>query len=67
MLVTQGLGMLVGAQLSGFIFNSVVVGQGATLRHQWRVFWLIPSVASLVIMIIFFLAFRDEAADGARE
>ena len=65
-LVTQGLGMLVGAQLSGFIFNSIVVGQGATLLHQWQKFWLIPSLASLVIMVIFFLAFRDPAADEAR-
>jgi nucleoside transporter len=66
-LVTQGLGMLVGAWLSGVIFNSLVVGQGATLLRHWQEFWLIPSVAALIIMIIFYFAFRDTVVDKVRE
>jgi nucleoside transporter len=60
-LVTQGFGMLIGAWLSGVIFNSVVLGQGAALLHEWQEFWLIPGVAALIIMIVFFFAFRDAA------
>jgi hypothetical protein len=66
-LVTQGLGMLIGAQVSGLIFNRVVSGEGATLMHNWQRFWIIPCVAAGIIAVIFFLLFHDtraRAGDG---
>jgi nucleoside transporter len=56
-LVTQGLGMLIGAQLSGFLFNEIVkTGQMQT----WQKFWSIPCAAAAVVMIAFFIFFRDD-------
>ena len=59
-LVTQGLGMLIGAQISGQIFNRVVTGEGETLMKNWQQFWLIPCIAAAVVMVLFFLLFRDD-------
>ena len=54
--------MLVGGQLSGTLFNRVVSGEGHTLMENWKSFWLGPCIAAAVIMVIFFILFRDDAA-----
>src|SRR6185369_10810181 len=58
-LVTQGLGMLIGAQVSGVIFNSTVTGEGRALMQNWQRFWIIPCAAAAVVSVLFFLLFRD--------
>src|SRR5688572_21614144 len=65
-LVTQGLGMLIGAQLSGALFNNIVAkgGDGVELARDevmrnWQQFWLYPCVAAAVVMIVFFIFFRE--------
>jgi nucleoside transporter len=55
-LVTQGIGMLIGAQVSGALFAEYVPADGAP---QWNTFWLIPSLSAGVIMVAFFLLFWD--------
>ncbi len=62
-LITQGLGMLIGAQLAGFLFKET--GEGA----DWRAFWLWPCVFALGVLVLFVIAFhhRNQArADGIR-
>ncbi|QDU38158.1 Putative nucleoside transporter YegT [Maioricimonas rarisocia] len=59
-LVTQGLGMLIGAQISGALFNSIVTAEGAEALPQWKDFWWIPCVAAGVIFLVFGALFRDE-------
>lgn len=66
-LVTQGLGMLIGAQVSGAIFNKVVVGGGSTLMLNWQRFWIIPCVAAAIVSVIFFVLFRDKVEEPAVE
>ena len=51
-LVTQGVGMLVGAQVSGFLFRQT--GEGA----DWRTFWLWPCLFALGVLVVFVLAFH---------
>jgi nucleoside transporter len=65
-LVTQGLGMLIGAQVSGWLFNSIVKGEGATLMRNWKTFWLIPCIAAAVVMVLFAILFRDDGKSEAR-
>lgn len=65
-LVTQGLGMLIGAQVSGKVFNSKVTGEGAELMASWKEFWTLPCIAAGVIMVIFFLLFHDKGVDEAQ-
>jgi nucleoside transporter len=63
-LVTQGIGMLIGAQVSGKIFNQLVIGEGAEALNQWQQFWAIPCVAAGVIMVLFALLFHDRVAEN---
>jgi nucleoside transporter len=58
-LVTQGAGMLIGAQISQKIFNDKVTGEGPALLASWKEFWMLPCIAAAVIMVAFFLLFRD--------
>ncbi|WP_339733735.1 nucleoside permease [uncultured Gimesia sp.] len=68
-LATQGFGMLIGAQVSGLLFNKIVTGEGAAKLQTWKEFWIIPAVAAFVIMVIFFILFKDDPkkAEGVSE
>ncbi|RWR02489.1 major facilitator transporter [[Pantoea] beijingensis] len=64
-LFTYGLGMLIGSQISGAIFNRSVTAQGSEALVQWQHFWWLPAIAALVIAFLFFLTFhyKEEKAD----
>ena len=62
MLVTQGIGMLIGAQVAGWIVQTHTVNNVA----DWKTIWLIPCIAAAVVMVLFFVLF-DEAHDQALE
>jgi hypothetical protein len=64
-LVTQGLGMLVGAQLGGNFFNVTVKGEGPALMASWQKFWMVPAIAAFVIAVVFALLFRDDSTSAA--
>ncbi|RMF82131.1 MAG: MFS transporter [Planctomycetota bacterium] len=92
-LITQGVGMLIGAQLIGRLVNrfqaddfDALTKGAAALReqaeaaptaemaaglwnqatdmllkaHDWQMIWLIPCLMAAVVMIGFFLLFRDD-------
>ncbi len=59
-LVTQGIGMLIGAQVAGYIVKSNTVGETV----QWQNVWLIPCIAAGVILLIFAALFREPASSG---
>ncbi len=53
-LVTQGVGMLIGAQLGQRLFNrTVTAGEG------WTTFWIYPTVMAGIVMFLFILFFRQ--------
>jgi MFS family permease len=60
-LVTQGLGMLIGALLSQAVYNNVVGGTGEALLRSYQTFWLLPCIMAGVIMIVFLVLFRDDS------
>ena len=62
-LVTYGLGMLIGAQASGLIFNSFLGDATQLTRGQWTQFWTIPAVLAAVVLVVFVVAFRDRAVE----
>ncbi|QDT99647.1 nucleoside permease [Gimesia aquarii] len=59
-LATQGVGMLVGALISGNLINAIVTGEGAAKLETWKDFWIYPTVAAFVIMVIFMILFKDD-------
>ncbi|MEZ3498657.1 MFS transporter [Pantoea sp. KPR_PJ] len=59
---TYGIGMLLGSQLSGALYNRLVADRGTA--ENWALFWWIPAVGAAAIAILFLFTFkyRDEAA-----
>lgn len=58
-LVTQGLGLGLGAQIVGWLVNSYTADDGA---RDWRMIWLVPCLFALVVAIVFFLFFKDRVS-----
>lgn len=58
-LVTYGLGMLIGAQAAGNLFNAFLGDADALTLDQWRQFWLLPAAFAAVVMTGFALLFDD--------
>jgi nucleoside transporter len=57
---TYGIGMLLGSQISGALYNRLIAGQGTA--QNWATFWWIPAIAAAVIAVLFLFTFkyRDE-------
>jgi nucleoside transporter len=60
-LVTYGVGMFIGAQISGWLHNGIVTGAGTDVSGQWQIFWTIPAVLAGVIMVVFAMFFKNNA------
>jgi nucleoside transporter len=58
-LMTYGAGMLIGAQISGWLHNSIVTLTGAEALGQWQTFWVVPSVFAAAVMIMFAIFFKE--------
>src|SRR5690348_10539619 len=42
-LVTYGVGMLIGAQVAGRVYNGFLGSAPSLALDQWRSFWILPS------------------------
>jgi nucleoside transporter len=62
-LATYGIGMLVGAQVSGWVFNGVVSGNVEQALGQWQTFWIIPAVFAALILGAFVWLFDDRVEE----
>jgi nucleoside transporter len=51
--VTNGVGYFIGAFVSGRVVDAYVQGGG----HDWRSIWIVPAVASAVVLVVFAVAF----------
>ena len=59
-LLTFGLGMFLGAQISGAVVSLVASADVISSPEQWRSFWGVFSGAMLVFSAFFFLMFHDK-------
>jgi MFS family permease len=64
-LVTYGFGMLIGAQISGKVFNTVVNGSGAEVFNQWQFFWMLPAIFAGIVLIFFTFMFNEKKLSKA--
>ncbi|HEU4720850.1 MAG TPA: hypothetical protein VFS59_05755, partial [Gemmatimonadaceae bacterium] len=58
-LVTYGVGMLIGAQIAGNVYNRFLAGADGLTLPQWNQFWWLPAAFAAAVTIFFALAFRD--------
>lgn len=61
-LATYGVGLLIGSLISGPIVDAFVRGEGA---HDWLRIWLIPAAIAAVVLVAFWLLFRDAKETAA--
>ena len=59
-LITLGLGMLIGAQVSGWLNNAFKDGAEVLSAAAWQSFWWVPAAFAGAIMLFFLLAFKDD-------
>ena len=59
-LVTYGVGMLIGAQITGWLKNWLVTESGTVALQQWPLFWALPAIFAGVIIIFFALLFQEQ-------
>lgn len=65
-LITYGVGMLIGAQVAGLVYNRFLGADQALSLQQWYDFWWIPAVFAGVVLLFFILFFNDRViADDA--
>lgn len=61
-LFTLGIGMMIGAKVAGFVQSNYTDGDVV----NWQGLWLVPTIASAVVMVVFALLFKDNG-NGATE
>ncbi len=64
-LITYGVGMFIGAQVAGALYNLFLGGAASLSLPQWQDFWFVPTGFALAILVFFVLAFREDV-DGER-
>jgi nucleoside transporter len=62
-LVTYGVGMLIGAQVAGWVFNAIV--PEPTALTAWQTFWWIPAAFAGAVLLFFAAQFSEAPASGS--
>ncbi len=64
-LVTNGVGYLIGASVSGMVVNRyATTGADGVVTHDWASIWRVPAIGALVIFLIFAFLFRPKVQVG---
>jgi hypothetical protein len=64
--VTYGVGMLIGAQVAGNVYNRFLAGAPALTLDRWQTFWYFPAAFAAAVLAFFVLFFRERQAGPAR-
>src|SRR5882762_5952929 len=63
-LVTYGVGMLIGAQIMGKVYDTFLAGTTALTLGQWRTFCILPAVFAVAVLVFFAAAFKAAAREA---
>lgn len=64
--VTYGVGMLVGAQIAGMVYDSFLGNAQSLTLQQWQSFWWIPAIFALAVLFLFIVLFRERRKSTAK-
>ncbi len=56
---TYGVGMLIGSYLSGILTDKFVAPATSTFSYDWHMVWIVPSMISVLILVVFALFFKE--------
>jgi nucleoside transporter len=65
-LVTYGVGMLIGAQVAGRVFNGFLGTASSLTLEQWRSFWWLPAAFAAAVLLFFAAFFRPQSTAAPR-
>lgn len=60
-LVTYGVGMLIGAQVAGRVYNSFLGAATSLTLEQWGKFWWLPAAFAAAVLLFFAAFFRSQS------
>ena len=63
-LVTYGVGMLIGAQVAGRVYNSFLGAATSLTLEQWGSFWWLPATFAAAVLVFFAATFRPQTTDA---
>jgi nucleoside transporter len=66
-LITYGVGMLIGAQLAGQLYNSFLGTANALTLDQWHDFWWVPAIFAGAVMVFFIIFFDDKVIEDKED
>jgi nucleoside transporter len=64
-LMTQGLGLGIGAQVASRLVKAHTSGTGETIVRDWAAIWQMPALLAAGILVMFILLFRSKPAQPA--
>jgi nucleoside transporter len=64
-LITTGLGQLVGTQATGWLFNALVEA-GERAPAVWQTYWAVPAALAVIVTLAYSLWFNDRDAEPKR-
>ena len=62
-LITYGVGILIGAQISGQVVQHYALADGT---HEWAPVWLMAAMMAAVVAVLFALFFKDQDGRSGR-
>ncbi len=63
--ITYGIGMFIGSWICGRVVDLYAKSSPAgALLHNWRSIWMVPAIASAVVLVFFWAGFRNEDRAG---
>ncbi|MYA77208.1 MAG: nucleoside permease [Gemmatimonadetes bacterium] len=66
-LVSSGLGMLIGAQIAGRVYNAFLGSTGSLSLSDWQVFWILPAALVILVLILFAAGFKAEMSSSGQK
>ncbi len=61
--ITYGVGMLIGAQIAGAVYNSFLNGAPTLALPQWQQFWWLPAGFAALVALFFGFAFHERGTE----
>lgn len=59
---TYGMGLLIGSYVSGYITEIHTLDLDGVVSYQWLSVWLIAASIAMVVIVLFFIFFKDKSA-----
>ncbi len=66
-LVTYGIGMLVGAQIAGIVYNKYLGDAAMLSAEKWADFWWLPAMFAGGVALLFIAFFNEKRSRIARQ